>query len=203
VPLLLFVGERHNVLNIVPREAKANAMNSKTRMTTFKKLADAGELAPLLVQLMMAVNDLSIADQGLRYWHSEIPVPYQNRVPGSKSYFVRLQIAHTFEALKVIYRLKNTPAFMAKVAQCDRATTAAFNRLVAVIGTEEYKRMKRLPDAITFHYQTQAIQDAINRQAPSFPITPCRFRSAARHWTGILSREIASLTVSSSDTRWR
>jgi|SRR5258705_2083788 hypothetical protein len=144
-------------------------MNSKTRMTTFRKLADAGELAPLLVQLMMAVNDLSIADHGLRYWHSEIPVPHENRVQGSKSYFVRLQIAHTFEALKVIYRLKNKPAFMAKVEQCDRATNAAFNRLVAVIGTEEYQKMKRLRNAITFHYETQAIQDAINRQSAKFP----------------------------------
>jgi len=95
--------------------------------------------------------------------------PHENRVQGSKSYFVRLQIAHTFEALKVIYRLKNKPAFMAKVEQCDRATNAAFNRLVAVIGTEEYQKMKRLRNAITFHYETQAIQDAINRQSAKFP----------------------------------
>jgi hypothetical protein len=58
---------------------------------------------------------------------------------------------------------------MAKIKQCDSATNAAFNRLVAVIGTEEYKQMKRLRNAITFHYETQAIQDAINRQSAMFP----------------------------------
>jgi hypothetical protein len=144
-------------------------MSSKTRMTTFRKIADAGELAPLLVQFMMAVNDLGIADHRLRYWHGEIPVSRQNCVQGSNSYFGRLQLAHTFDALKVINKLKNNSAFMAKVEQCDKVSNAAFNRLAAIIGTDEYRTTKRLRNAITFHYETKAIQEAINRQSAMFP----------------------------------
>jgi hypothetical protein len=136
-------------------------------MTNFRRLADAGDLAPLLVQLMMAVNDIGIADHGLGYWKGEQPVERQDRVQGAKSYFVRLQVAHTFEALKVIGKIQKK--FMEKVEQCDVPTQEAFKRLTAFIGTDEYKKMKRLRDAITFHYLTDAVQEAITRQAGKFP----------------------------------
>jgi len=58
---------------------------------------------------------------------------------------------------------------MTKVEQCDAPTQEAFKRLAAFIGTDEYKRMKRLPDAITFHYLTEAVQQAIMRQANTLP----------------------------------
>ncbi len=138
-------------------------------MTTFRKVADAGDLAPLLVRLMMTTNDLSNADFGLAYWHQDQPGDRQHRVQGSKSYFVRLQIAHIFEGLKVITKIKDTPAFMAKVEQCDALTKGAFRRLVAVIGTKEYKTMKRIRNAITFHYENDAIKDALQRQSEKFP----------------------------------
>ena len=144
-------------------------MSDKTRMTTFRRLADAGDLAPLLLQLMMAINDLGIADHGMEYWNNEQPRDRQNRVQGSKSYFVRLQIAHTFEALKVIAKIERTPEFMAKVERCDKQTQAAFKRLYTVIGTEEYKTMKRIRNAITFHYETDALQQTLQRQSAKFP----------------------------------
>ena len=54
-------------------------------------------------------------------------------------YFVRLQIAHVFEGLKVISKLNSHEELRAKVEQCDEQTQAAFKRLVAVIGTNEYQ----------------------------------------------------------------
>jgi hypothetical protein len=147
-------------------------MSSKTRLTTFKRLAGAGDIAPLLVQLMMAVNDLGIADHGLRYWSENPPSQYQDRAQGAKSYFVRLQIAHTFEALKIIGKIQRTPNFLKLVQQCDQHTQDAFARLASIIGTDNYKAMKRLRDAITFHYETNAIAEAIKRQNDKFPDHP-------------------------------
>lgn len=144
-------------------------MNSKTRLTTFRRIAGAGEIAPQLVQLMMAVNDLGIADHGLRYWAETPPPEHQERVQGAKSYFVRLQIAHTFEALKIIGKIQRTPDFLKMVEQCDRQTREAFQRLAKFIGTQKYKSMKRMRDAITFHYETNAITNAIARQNDKFP----------------------------------
>jgi hypothetical protein len=61
-------------------------MSSKTRLTTFRRIAGAGDIAPLLVQLMMAVNDLGIADHGLSYWSEKAPPEHRDRVQGAKSY---------------------------------------------------------------------------------------------------------------------
>jgi hypothetical protein len=144
-------------------------MGSRIRLTNFRRLAAAGDLAPVLVQLMMAVNDIGIADHGLRYWSGELPSELQDRAQEAKSYFVRLQAAHTFEALKVIGKIERTPPFMEKVDSCDVPTREAFARLAAFIGTDEYKKMKRLRDALTFHYETNAISEAIKRQAEGFP----------------------------------
>ena len=147
-------------------------MSSKTRLTTFRRLAGAGDIAPLLVQLMMAVNDLGIADHGLKYWSENPPSEHQDRIQGAKSYFVRLQIAHTFEALKVIGKIQRRPNFFKLVQQCDQHTQEAFARLASVIGTDKYRSMKRLRNAITFHYETNAIVEAIKRQSDKFPDHP-------------------------------
>jgi len=118
---------------------------------------------------MMAVNDLGIADHGLRYWSETPPPEHKDRIQGAKSYFVRLEIAHTFEALKIIWKIQRTPEFMKLVEKCDRQTQEAFGRLAKFIGTQKYKSMKRMRDAITFHYETNAVAGAIARQNEKFP----------------------------------
>ena len=145
-------------------------VKSRTRLTTFRKIADAGELGPLLIKLMMAVNDLGIANDGLQQWIENPPSDHQDRVQGAKSYFVRLMVAHTFEALKVIYQIDKD--FKKLVDQCDSPTREAFARLVLVIGTREYKTMKRIRNAITFHYESEAIAQAVQRQVDKFPDYP-------------------------------
>jgi hypothetical protein len=147
-------------------------VNSRTRLTTFRKIADTGPLGPLLIQLMMAVNDLGIADNGFRQWIEAPPPEHRDRIQGAKSYFVRLMVAHTFEALKVIYKINATPEFKKLVDQCDRQTQEAFARLVSIMGTKEYKTMKRVRNAITFHYETEAIEQAIERQNDKFSDHP-------------------------------
>jgi len=119
---------------------------------------------------MMAVNDLGIADNGLRQWIENPPSDHQDRIQGAKSYFVRLMVAHTFEALSVINKINRD--FKNLVDQCDRQTREGFARLVSVIGTKEYKTMKRIRNAITFHYETDAIAQAIQRQVDRFANDP-------------------------------
>ena len=43
-------------------------MTSLTRLTNFKKLVDKGELGVIVARLMLAVNDLSIANDALGQW---------------------------------------------------------------------------------------------------------------------------------------
>jgi hypothetical protein len=144
-------------------------VSSKTRVTTFRRIAAAGDIAPLLLQLMMAVNDMGIADDGLRHWSGPQPPGRQDRAPRARSYFVRLQMAHAFEGLKVIGKIARTPDFMKLVEKCDAQTLAAFKRLMTFIGTDEYKAMRRMRNAITSHYLAEPIAEAIDRQVDKFP----------------------------------
>ena len=71
-------------------------MSTRTRMTTFKHLADKGELGIVLVRLMMFVNDLGLCNDSLEQWHKFEDEPHKSRASGAKMYFVRLMIAHMF-----------------------------------------------------------------------------------------------------------
>ena len=51
------------------------------------------------------------------------------------------------------------------VDHCDAQTVAAFEPLVKFIGTDDYKTMKRIRNAVTSHYETEAIEKAIERSA--------------------------------------
>jgi hypothetical protein len=171
-------------------------VSSKTRVTTFRRIAGAGDIAPLLLQLMMAVNDMGIADDGLRYWSGPQPPERQDRAPRARSYFVRLQMAHAFEGLRVIGKIARTPDFMKLVAKCDAQTPAAFKRLMTFIGTEEYKTMRRMRDAITSHYLTEPIAEAINRQVDKFPDVALSLSIGSNTMDCISSRETRLWTAS-------
>jgi hypothetical protein len=145
-------------------------VRSRTRLTSFRRIARAGKLGPLLVKLMMAVNDLGIANHALMLW-KEMP-PHATRSQGARSYFLRLMTAHTYEALKVIRKINETPEFKKLVDQCDVPTQEAFARLVKVTGNADYKAMQRIRNAVAFHYETEAIEKAIERQSDRFADHP-------------------------------
>ena len=73
-------------------------------------------------------------------------------------------MAHTFEGLKVIGKIARTSDFMKLVEKCDAQTLAAFKRLMTFIGTDEYKTMRQIRNAITSHYLADPIAEAIDRQ---------------------------------------
>ena len=68
----------------------------------FDTLLARGQSAATVVKLMMACNDLSLANQALADWKKEQPNLRKSRQSGAQMYFVRLQIGHLYEGLKVI-----------------------------------------------------------------------------------------------------
>jgi hypothetical protein len=64
----------------------AQQLQSTTRMTTFKTLADTGALGQVLVRLMMAINDFGLANEALGGWMKEQPPKLVGRQPGAKMY---------------------------------------------------------------------------------------------------------------------
>jgi hypothetical protein len=144
-------------------------MSSKQRLTTFKKLNDKGELGIVLGRLMLAMNDIGIANDALGSWMKEQEGIRRDRQKGAKMYFVRMLISHVFEALTVINKIRNMPELMAIVDRSPAPTKAAFSRSAAVIGTEKYKHMKELRSGLGFHYLDHPVRGAIESQGKKVP----------------------------------
>lgn len=60
----------------------------------------------LVVKLMMACNDMQLANEALSSWKENQPRNRQCRQAGAKMYFARLQMAHLHEALKIIEEIR-------------------------------------------------------------------------------------------------
>lgn len=145
---------------------------SSIRITTFRRLASKGDVAPTLLLLMMALNDLTLTNDALEYWHGDLNASRANRQVGAKMYFVRLRLSHIFEALKIIENIRDTPALRAAVDQCDQPTQASFERVVNFIGSEEYKFLVLIRNNITFHYSERRTQNALREIAGAWRDLP-------------------------------
>ena len=75
---------------------------TSTRVVDYQRLLDRGRAATIVVKLMMACNDMQLANEALSGWKEEQPRNRQYRQIGAKMYFVRVQMAHLHEALNII-----------------------------------------------------------------------------------------------------
>src|SRR5712664_763420 len=144
-------------------------MSSRTRLTTFKMLDDKGELGVVLGRLMVAMNDIGIANDGLGHWMKDQDGIKKDRQTGAKMYYVRMLISHIFEALTVVNKINSTPELKKAVDQSAPGTRAEFAKCMAVIGTTRYKQMKDLRSGFGFHYLDDPVRNAIASQAIKAP----------------------------------
>jgi hypothetical protein len=144
-------------------------MASKTRLTTFERLDNKGELGVVLGRLMLAMNDIGIANEGLGYWMKEQEGIKKDRQMGAKMYYIRMLISHIFEALTVVNKINDTPELKKFVERSIPGIRAEFAKCVAVIGTKRYKQMKDLRNGFGFHYLGGPVQNAIASQAVKAP----------------------------------
>jgi hypothetical protein len=82
----------------IPFADDAAMGRSTTNVLRFAKIAEDRELGSVMVQLMIASNDLALAHESLGYWRNPRTRKEENRATGALRYFLRLQIAHVFEA---------------------------------------------------------------------------------------------------------
>ena len=144
-------------------------MADLTRLTNFKKLSDKGELGIILGRLMLAVNDLSIANDALGQWMGEQTGVRKTREKGAKMYFVRILISHVFEALKIINKIKATPELMKVIDSSPDIIQKHFDKCAKVVGTRDYMLMRAMRNDVSFHYQDHTVRDAITSQAEKAP----------------------------------
>ncbi len=131
---------------------------TQTRYVHFQTLDARGESAATVVKLMMACNDLQLANEALSEWKQEQPAPRKPRQTGAGMYFVRLQLGHLFEGLKVIDQIRKDPVLLSRVRQTDTQTQQSFANLEQFLPGgarrgEIEKLMGRVRSKLTFHYE--------------------------------------------------
>jgi len=123
---------------------------------------------------MMACNDLSLANQSLFEWKKELSGSMKSRQIGAGMYFVKTQLAHLHEGMKVIKEIKKCPVLMALVDHCDSQTQKSFNELEQFLHNgakhDEFEKLVgRVRHNLTFHYDEngkhikQAVSDRAGR----------------------------------------
>lgn len=128
-----------------------------TRYINFQKLQARGKSAVTVIKLMMACNDLSLTNQALSEWRKEQPNNRKSRQSGAAMYFVRAQIAHLHEGLKVIEAIRQDSTLFALVKDCDNKTQESFRELEEFLpgGSKraEFEKLAgRVRHNLTFHY---------------------------------------------------
>jgi hypothetical protein len=102
------------------------AVNS--RWVDCAALLRRGSGASILIKLMMAVNDLALADDALGSWNKEQPDLRKNRQAGARMYFVRLQMAHLVEAMTAVEEFKKDPSLMNALSKMRYANSGSLQQ---------------------------------------------------------------------------
>jgi hypothetical protein len=125
-------------------------------------LASKGKLGSVLIRLMMVINDMSLAMDAQRRWIEEAKPERRHRERGAKIYFIRLQVSHIYEAMKIVEEIRDTPALMKAVDRSGASTKKGFAALLAFIGSPDFQRvMRRIRNNLTFHYDPNTIESAL------------------------------------------
>jgi len=132
-------------------------MATQTIPVNFDSQKFRGPDAELIVKLMMACNDLTVANQALGDWTAEDRRERLSRRDGARMYFLRAQIAHLYEALKIIDQIRLSQTLSPFIEACDSTTRAAFQTLLQYTdGGSLRKHFERIAGRVrsnlVFHY---------------------------------------------------
>ena len=128
-----------------------------SRQVDFRTLKSRGPGAATVIRLMIACNDLSLANQGLTEWKQEMSGERGFRRKGAALYFVRMQMAHLHEGMKIIHDIKNDLARWQVVRRCPSYAQESFGELEKYLrhgaNYEEFKSLiGNMRNNLTFHY---------------------------------------------------
>lgn len=87
-----------------------------SRQINFDKLKQRGPSAAIVTRLMMACNDLSDSNRALTDWKASSSQSSLSK--GTGMYFVRIEIAHLYGAMKIISSIENDSALLDLVNSC-------------------------------------------------------------------------------------
>jgi hypothetical protein len=134
---------------------------STTNVMKFGKLAADSDLGQVLVRLMMACNDFSIANEMMGQWRSPATKKQEARADSAQRYFLRLQISHVCEAMDIVDEIEGSPKLKAALAATDAHTRASFDKLKKYKKSKRYRTMKLIRNKVASHYDPVWIKETI------------------------------------------
>ena len=136
-------------------------INAKIKFVDLPRLKSQNDQAVTIIRLMMACNDISVANHCLGLFKDSYlnnttlgKKPFEK---GAAMYFVRIQCGHLSEAIKVIDEIKSDRLLCEELEDCSEAAKACFNQLTECLkgGSAESDfndYITRIRNNVAFHY---------------------------------------------------
>ena len=141
-----------------------------TLFINLESLHSSDTKSQTVIRLMMACNDISIANN-CQSMFKEHQSPISSHVQkGALMYFVRLQCGHLNEALKVIEEIKNDHYLSNIIDRCSQDGKDAFAKLIACLkGGSDHRQFQKYVGQIRhntiFHYSDKLVDNALTDRA--------------------------------------
>lgn len=125
-----------------------------------------------IMRLMMAFNDIVLANQCMSMIKREKSPIAQEYKEGAGMYFVRLQFSHLNEAMKIMKKIRDTQFLLSIVKQCSDRGKENFEKLKGYLkGEQNYaefeNKVGKIRHNLTFHYgeSTKLYNRALKRRS--------------------------------------
>src|SRR6266481_3264610 len=112
-------------------------MGSTTRMVRSASLVQDKEIASVVLRLMMAMNDIGVANDALQEWDQTENPKKKVRQNGGRLYFGRMQMAHIYEGLLIVEDISKTSKLKAAVDRCDAKTRRSFDEIAKFLNAPD------------------------------------------------------------------
>lgn len=124
------------------------------------RLQRLDEKASTVIRLMMACNDIALANLCLGRFIESDSGSRSEIQHGAKMYFVKMQCGHLNEAIKIIDEIKNDSYLYERVSHCYEHAKDAYSKLEECLkgGKDEKKFLKYVElirHKVAFHYNRQ------------------------------------------------
>lgn len=141
--------------------------NTETISIDLKNIDAESESLIIIIQLMMACNDLKRANHAHSYYKKNESSEKQ----GQSMYFSKLELGHLFEGLKVIEKINGDSSLVQTLEECDDQTKESFNFLKNFLpgGSKRKDLMQwvgKVRHNLTFHYSgcNKLINNALEKR---------------------------------------
>ncbi len=143
---------------------------TQTTFVDLSRLISQKKEASLIIRLMMACNDISLANQCLAQYKETQPPIRKHVQKGALMYFVRLQCGHLKEAMDLVQKLCADEYLLKRVDSCSQEAQASFKRLIDCFKDRpNYNKYRdyilKVRHKTIFHYDGKLVEKALADRA--------------------------------------